>query len=338
MIHGNNPFSGPVPRGERDLHSARTLPLTRREFTKVSLLAMSGAALLPLVNRLGAAEAASAPSGKPDSKFAGVQIGLNVPYSFADMLMSGEDILKNCVQLGVSAVELRIQPVEVFLGAPAKLVNSERAAGQKEELAQLRKSAPMDRVKEFRDNYEAAGVFIEIVKVDGIFKMTDDEIDYAFTLAKTLGGRAMSTEISRSDSDLQRIGKFADKHEMMIGYHGHASTKPEHWERAFSFAKCNGANVDLGHFVAGDHGSPIPFLEKHHDRVTHVHLKDRKIHNGPNTPFGEGDTPIAEALRVIRDNRWNIQATIEFEYDIPAGSNRMAELARAIRYCREALA
>jgi hypothetical protein len=62
------------------------------------------------------------------------------------------------------------------------------------------------------------------------------------------------------------------------------------------------------------------------------------MNEGPNTPFGEGDTPIKEVLRLIRDNRWNIQATIEFEYKIPTGSDRMKELARAIKYCRDVLA
>ena len=69
------------------------------------------------MNRLSAAEAPAKLPGKPDSKVAGVQLGINVPYSFANQLMSGDDILKNCVQLGLSAVELRTQPVEAFLGA-----------------------------------------------------------------------------------------------------------------------------------------------------------------------------------------------------------------------------
>ena len=74
-----------------------------------------GLAALPALalSRLGAAEAAA---GKPNSKVAGVQIGLNVPYSFGSPLMSGDEILKNCVELGLSGVELRTQPVEAFLG------------------------------------------------------------------------------------------------------------------------------------------------------------------------------------------------------------------------------
>ena len=312
---------------------------TRREF--VNLIALSGAGLFPVVNRLSGAEAAT--STKPNSKVAGVQLGINVPYSFANGAMSGADILKNCLQLGLSAVELRTQPVEAFLGVSAELLNPKKSdaatsSANAERLRQRRKGVSMERVTEFRKMYEAAGVLIEIVKVDGIFKMTDDELDYVFTLAKRLGGRALSTEISHQDEELKRLGRFADKHQFMVGYHGHATTTPAHWEKAFSFAKYNGANVDLGHFVAGNNVSPVLFIKEHHDRITHVHLKDRKLHNGPNTPFGEGDTPIAEVLRLIRDNRWNIQGTIEFEYKIPADSNRMAEIARALKYCREALA
>ena len=55
-------------------------------------------------------------------------------------------------------------------------------------------------------------------------------------------------------------------------------------------------------------------------------------------PFGEGDTPIKEVLQLIRDNSWNIQATIEFEYPIPAGSDQMTEIKKSVEYCRAALA
>jgi len=287
---------------------------TRREFGKLALAAIPGAALLSGLNRSFGADAPA----KPDSKVNGVQIGLNVPYSFANPIMSGDDILKSCLQLGLSGVELRTQPVEAFLGIPP-IDPAKSKADNAKELRDWRESVALDRVKDFRAMYEDAGVKIEIVKVDGVFNMSDKELDYAFTLAKALGGRAMSTEI-------------------MIGYHGHATTTPEHWELAFSLAKFNGANVDLGHFVAGNNTSPAPFITKYHDRVTHVHVKDRKFNNGPAVPFGQGDTPLVDVLHLIRDNKWPIQATIEFEYKVPADSDRMTELARCIKYCREALA
>jgi len=273
---------------------------TRRELVKLAAVAIP--AVRGLVDR-------------PNSKVAGVQIGLNVPYSFGGRTMDGDEILRRCLQLGVSAVELRSQPVEEFAGG---------------------RPASMDKAAAFRKKYEDAGVRIEIVKFDDVYKQTDPTIDYFFELTRALGAHAMSCEISLDDT--KRLGRFADKHQIMVGYHGHTETTPQMWETAFSYARYNGANVDLGHFIAGNNASPIPFISEHHDRVTHVHVKDRKLQNGPNVPFGEGDTPIVETLRLIRDKKWNIQATIEFEYPVPSGSDRMTEIAKCVQYCRKALA
>jgi len=237
---------------------------------------------------------------------------------------AADETLDRCLQLGISAVELRSQPVELFLGAPA--------AGQ---LAAWRPTAPMDRVRAFRTKYEDAGVRIEIVKFDDLYKYSDAELDYAFSLARTLGARAISCELDVDGT--KRVGQFADKHGVMVGYHGHTAATPAMWETAFSYAAHNGANLDIGHFVAGFSTSPVPFLKAHHDRITHVHVKDRKAHDGPNVPFGEGDTPIVEVLHLIRDNKWPMQATIEFEYPVPAGSDRMAEMAKCLDYCKRAL-
>jgi len=314
----------------------RILPMTtlnRRRFAQLA----AGALLTPSPAR------AAAP-GQPNSKVGGVHIGINAPYSFGNAAMSAEDILKTCVQLGLSAIELRTQPVEAQFGAPASLTSPKAKvlpAGAAEDHAKKlrawRESVDMAKARAFRQHWEATGVFIEVIKVDGIFKMGESELDYAFTLAKALGARGISTEISKNDADHQRVGKFAGKHKIYLALHGHASTGPAHWEKAFALGEYVGANVDLGHFVAGDHGSPVEFIKKHHKRITHVHVKDRKKGNGPNTPFGEADTPIGEVLRLIRDNQWPIQATIEFEYKVPAGSDRMTELAKAIKFCRAAL-
>lgn len=302
--------------------------ISRRQFSSLAVSALPFAFARP-----------SFAAGKPNSTVNGVTIGMNVPYSFGNVNMSGDEVLQNLVQLGLSGVELRTQPVEAFLGSPAAGTGKQPkdpAIGKK--LREWRESMDASKAEAFRKTWNDAGVLIEIVKVDGLFKMSDGELDYAFKLAKILGARAISTEISHSDDELKRVGQFADKHQFLVAYHGHATTGPADWEKAFSFATFNGANVDIGHFVAGDFGSPVPFITKYHERISHVHIKDRKTHNGPNAPFGEGETPIKDVLRLIRDNKWPIQATIEFEYKVPQGSDRMAELAKAIQYCRDALA
>ena len=304
----------------------------RREFTKLILSVLPGVSLVSKQGRVHAIDF----KGNPNSKVAGVQLGLNVPYSFGNPLMVEDDILKLCVQLGISSLELRTHPVEAFLGIPPIDPAKTRSENSKE-LQEWRNTVPLDRIKELRAKYEDAGVLIEIVKVDGLCTMSNGEIDYAFALAKALGGRAISTEISHKIDELERVGRFSEKHQFMVGFHNHATTKPEHWEAAFALSRYNGANLDLGHFVAGNNTSPVPFLQQYYERVTHVHLKDRKFNNGPSVPFGEGDAPIAEVLRLIRDNKWNIQGTVEFEYAIPAGSNRMRELIRSIQFCRDAL-
>ena len=325
---------------------------TRRELGKLALTALPAAHLL---------QPSRAMAQKPNSKVRGVTIGMNVPYNFGGRSAPIDEIVEKCVQLGISGVELRTQPVEAALGLPdatvaaaapgggrnAKPPTPEQDAARKAAADDIRKwrlAAPMDKVGAVRRKFEDAGILIEIVKVDNILSMPDEIIDYEFRLAKALGARAISTEITHVDPKApvsplpeKRLGTFADKHKLMVGYHGHAETGPKEWKEVFSYARHNGANLDIGHFIVGNKTSPVPFLKEHHERITHIHVKDRTL-DGRNVPFGTGDTPIKEVLQVIRDNKWPIQATIEFEYPVPEGSDRMAELKKCIDYCRAALA
>ena len=290
---------------------------------------------------------AAAPVGliaKPNSKFGGVQIGINAPYSFRGMPADADAVLKNLIDLGLSAVELRSQPIEAFFGAP---IPPGRAAVDPEPLEKWRLAASADKsmnakFKEFRKKYADAGVAIEIVKFDGVDKMKDEVVDYAFGLAKAVGARAISCEIPVTKT--KWLGEIAARHKLPVGYHGHgnvtnpeAFAAPESWERSMSYSKFNWINLDIGHFTAGNSASPIPFIKKHADRITHIHLKDRKLNQGPNTPWGEGDTPIKDVLRLMKKEKYPFQATIEFEYKAPEGSTVMAEIAKCVKFCQEAL-
>jgi hypothetical protein len=312
---------------------------------------------------------------KTNSRFGGVQIGINAPYSFHGAYNSGDQCLDAMVKLNLSSVELRAQPIEQFMGAPANLVaypavrppappaaaggeaakgapkaartppTAEQIAARKaaaDELRTWRLAASMDKVREFRKKYEDAGVRIDIVKVDAIDTFTDEEIDYMFGVAKTAGAHAISCEIPLSHT--KRLGAFGEKHKMMIGYHGHtditspeAFGRPESWETAMSYSKYNGINLDIGHFIAGNSTSPIPFLQKYHSRVTHIHLKDRKLHNGPNTPWGQGDTPIKETLQLMQKEKYAFPGVIEMEYTVPKGSDLITEIAKCVAFCKDAL-
>jgi sugar phosphate isomerase/epimerase len=321
---------------------------TRRELGKL-VLALPAAGLLPRV-------ASAAWQAKPNSKWAGVQVGMNVPYNYGvstrDHLrtMPVDDVIAKTVQLAVSAVELRAQPIELFLGVPMDVLEPPRdpdrqkqAEKQKAAVEALRawrlKNDPA-KASAVRKKFDDAGIKVDIVKFDNIYNFTDPEMDYAFALAKAAGARAISCELEVEGA--RRVGQFADKHNLMVGYHGHTKTPESMFKEAFAAAKHNGANLDIGHYVAGNLGDPVDFIKRYHDRITHIHVKDRKKQQadgseGLNVPFGQGDTPIKAALQVIRDNKWPIDAIIEWEYDVPAGSERMAEMAKCVQYCKDAL-
>ena len=320
---------------------------TRRELGKLALAALPASRVL-----LGRASELAA--ARPNSKFAGVQVGLNVPYNFGNNWMSGDDTLARCVELGVSAIELRSQPVELFLGSPAAAPQPggsgggraaptpEQVAARKAAAEALRKwrvSVPMDRVTTFRKKYEDAGVRIEIVKFDGIYAMADEEIDYGFTLARTLGAKAISCEMSVDDT--KRLGQFADKHKMMVGFHGHANTtdpdevaKPESFTAVMAASKYHGANMDIGHYTEAGY-DPVAFIQQHHARITNLHLKDKKkaSNGGGNTPWGQGDTPIKDVLKLLQKNQWDLPANIEFEYE----GDPLVEVPKCVQYCKDAL-
>ena len=89
--------------------------------------------------------------------------------------------------------------------------------------------------------------------------------------------------------------------------------------------------------MAGTNESPIPLIKKHNKRISNLHLKDRKKDNGPNMPWGEGDTPIGEVLRLLRDEKYDFLAAIELEYPIPKGSDAVKEVKNCIDFCKDAL-
>ncbi len=82
----------------------------------------------------------------------------------------------------------------------------------------------------------------------------------------------------------------------------------------------------------------IPFIEKHRDRILSLHLKDRKKNNGPNMPFGEGDTPVAQVLQYMKKNKLTFPADIELEYKVPEDSDAVKEVTRCVQFCKKALA
>ena len=202
-------------------------------------------------------------------------------------------------------------------------------------------AGPMDGFKALRKLYNNAGVDIHALRVSklGVKNMSDEKIDYYFNAAKALGATGIARGLDINEEAAKRLGPIADKHKMMIGFHNHAKLKADAYDSGIlSSSKYLGIQLDIGHFVAGTNQSPIPVIENFPDRIFALHLKDRKKNNGPNMPWGQGDTDIAGALRLMKKKKMTFPATIELEYKVPKGSDPVNEVIKCLQYCKKALA
>jgi sugar phosphate isomerase/epimerase len=302
--------------------------LTRRGF-------LGGAAAvgaLALLNRPGAALlAADAPAGKPDSVFNGVRIGA-ITYSYRGGASTAEYTLDCLLKDGLSETELMDGPIRSFAG-----IGGGRGAAQPGDAdhAKLRETQ-LAKCAQIRKLYNDAGVNIHIHKFP--FGQSDEEINFNFEVAKALGCKAITTE--RNDEQAKRLAPFADKHGIWVAFHNHTNNVPtmEDIDPLFSIGDHIGFNLDIGHYVAGTKGkSPIPVIEKHHNKIISLHLKDRTA-DGGNLAWGKGQTPIKEVLQLLKKEKWPIYADIELEYQVPPDSDPVKEVAKCVAYCKEALA
>jgi len=321
--------------------------MTRRDFLGYS----AAAAAWAMTPRSFFGQIAS----RPDSKFNGVQIGA-ITYSYRSMPGTADDLLDYLVRSGISSIELMGEPAEQFAGRPTferiprprrgeEVTEEQRSQfkaareAQAEELRKWRSSVKMDKFVALRKKYNDAGVNIHIVKFGDIGpNMSEDEVHYCFNAAKALGAHGITTEISEEKAKF--LAPYADEHKIMIGFHNHTQVNSSSWEAPFSHGKYLGMNFDVGHYVAGTNESPIPIIEKYADagRILSLHIKDRKVNNGPNMPFGQGDTPLGLILQLMKRKKFAFPADIELEYAVPEGSDAVAEVKKCVEYCKNALA
>ncbi|MCK9411735.1 MAG: sugar phosphate isomerase/epimerase [Prolixibacteraceae bacterium] len=266
------------------------------------------------------------------SRFGGVQVG-TITYSYRSMPDQSLDaVLNYVVQSGLSSVELMGDVAERFAGIPA---SKDPVA-----IRQWRTSVSMDKFKAIKKLFKAKGIKINILKL-GDKSWSDEEIDYAFNACKTVGALGISMEISEEAA--KRMEPFAEKHKLYVIFHNHGQPGDPNFsfDKVLSLGSMLRLNFDAGHYFGATGLNPCGLIERLHERIVSIHIKDK---TGPkaanpnkNQSFGKGGTHVVEMLQLIQKNKWPITCDIELEYTVPAQSDAVKEVVKCVAYCKAAL-
>lgn len=210
----------------------------------------------------------------------------------------------------------------------------------REALRQWRLNTPAEHFHSVREKFDKAGVDIYAYTLNFRDDYTPEELDKCFAQAKAL--RAKTIASSTTLAVAPKLVTFAEKYKMLVAMHGHSKTKdpnefssPETFAKALAMSKYFRINLDIGHFAAADF-DPVAYITEHHKEITHLHIKDRKKNDGPNEPFGEGDTPIKPVLQLLKTKKYSIPAFIEYEYK--GQGTPVEEVSKCLAYEKQALA
>jgi len=280
------------------------------------------------------------------SNFGGVQIGA-ITYSWRSMPGGVENIIKYCKEAGISSVELMSNDVEEFLGAPPAPQRREKIQEQKDVIAKYnqdmkvwRLALPMSKFDDVRKMFDNAGIKIHIVKFSPA-RWSDEEIDYAFKAAKALGAKGVTEEIG--EEAVKKLGPIAAKHGMYAIFHNHMqfATSGFSYDSFLAVSPAVMLNFDAGHFFGSTGIHPNTIIEKYHDRIVSIHMKDK---TGPKTDpantnqvWGQGEAPVADILLLIKQKGWPIHCDIELEYEVKPWSNAVKEVKTCVQYARQIL-
>jgi sugar phosphate isomerase/epimerase len=251
------------------------------------------------------------------------------------------------VSLGVQSYSFRDRPLDAAIDAmktiglsPCELWQGhlEPRNVPRDEMRRWRETVSLDEFTRTREKFKRAGVALSAYNISFKDDFSDREIERGFDMAQALGTKVITA--SAHVSAVPRVAVVAARRKIPVAMHNHSDPDPNEFASPESLTRAAQApggfiriNLDIGHFTAANHDA-VAFLRAHHTRILSLHLKDRRRDQGENMPFGQGDSPIGPVVRLLRDERWNIPAHIEYEYK---GKDTIDEVKRCLEYCRRQL-
>jgi sugar phosphate isomerase/epimerase len=306
---------------------------SRREIAKLALAGFSAAPLW---------------SAKIDSTYKGVRLGAGTGSFSAQGTTPGagyvDTVIQGCTTLGIGYVELVNSVVEPRIaglpGRGATALTPEMKTAR-EQLRRWRISTPLESFRAIRKKFSDAGITLisYVMTFDDDFP--DEEIDAVFRQAEALSAGVISTNRTKVHMG-KRLVPFAGKHKAKPAFHNHADinlpdeiSTPQSMSQLLGLSNDFKVNLDIGWYhVAGF--DPVAFIEEHHNRISHLHIKDRTRTTGVATEPGQGGTPIEQVLTLVKEKRYPIYCVIEREF---AGAGTpLDETRKWFEYMKRALA
>ena len=241
-----------------------------------------------------------------------------------------KDALRAFAEIGFGMAELHPRHVEPAFGPPQQA--SPAAARQK--LREWRLTAPLEQFEAIGKTFKAQNLFLYAYNMNYRDDFTDDELERSFQMTHALGCNVITAVGSKRL--FRRLDPLATKYKTWVAIHNEGDSIPTmaDFEEVLKGAgPYTQMTLDIGHFVASN-SDPVACLEKHHKEIVNLHIKDRKKNGGANLPFGHGDTPIKDILRMDRDRKYNIPVHVEWEV---ASDDRVQKVKDCFEYCKNTL-
>jgi len=282
----------------------------------------------------------------------GVTLGLQ-SYTFHNVRQGGlqgaETVAQGAKELKVNLVELWAPQAEPFplpvrywwpwthaSGAAPASPSGEERESRRAAVRAWRTNPPANYFQQIRQRFDAAGVRLFAYNYSFEPTMNDAELEHGFITARALGVNLITA--SSKVSVAKRVVPFAEKHRMMVAFHNHAVTKdPDDFATMANFREVLAMspmfriNLDVAHYAASGLDA-VTALETLHDKITNLHVHDRKANDGDSVPYGQGVTPAAQILKMNRDRGWKIPCFYELEYVGGDGRDVIAETRRELDY------
>lgn len=309
---------------------------SRREFGK---MVAAGIPLAALARRIPLMAAGSVTVGASTASFRALPQALGRD--------NVDDIIAALKLAGVKTIELssvNFEPGMPDLGSSVKggsaaypsLVKRSPAeiaairARARQELRAWRNTTGADYFQNVRVKFAAAGIAIHSIAFDYTDAFSNDEVELTLKQAEALGVSVVSSPLTMAMA--KQIVPVAAGHQIRIAVHNQVDGNKDELigtaqlAELLALSPAFALKLDVGNLTASNCDA-VEELRTHQSRVSHVLVQDRLRNGGAPQMFGEGDTPIAGVLSLLKGS--SIPAFAEYGY---FGLNSPAD---EVRHCVE---